>query len=68
VATGLNGSIPFPGQENRKVVVRVPVRVPYRSTVNDHTVIKQSAVPFLDLLEPIKEMCQKRTMITVDFC
>ena len=26
MATGLNGSIPFPGQENRKVVVRVPVR------------------------------------------
>ena len=63
-----NGAIAVAGDHNRKIVVGMAIAVAYGSAVNNHAVIEQRAVAFLDRFHSIHKMRKQAGMIAVYFC
>ena len=67
MAASPNGAIAVAGDHYRKIVVGVAITVTYGSAVNNHTVIEQRAVAFLDRFHSIQKMRKQAGMVAIDF-
>ena len=67
MTTSPNGAIAVAGDHYRKIVMGVAITVTYGSAVNNHAVIEQRAVAFLDRFHSIQKMRKQAGMIAIDF-
>ena len=67
MTTSSNDAIAVASDHNRKIVVGMAIAVAYGSAVNNHAVIEQRAVSFLDCFHSIQKMRKQAGMVAIDF-
>ena len=66
MATTSNSPIALARNHNREIVMGMAITVADGPAINDHAMIKQRAVTFLNGFHPIQKMSKKSGMVTID--
>ncbi len=66
VSSGLDSTTATSGQDDRQVIVVVPVTVTDAAAVNQHAVVQQRAVAFSDLLQSSQQIVEAINLKAID--